>query len=101
MIGGDVVVKHTVCFKLKKGEDIDYAVALLRTMKGKVPAVVDLEVGKDFLHSERSYDIILTVILKDRKALDEYQEDAYHCEVIKAHMHKVRESSVAIDVEID
>ncbi len=95
------MVKHTVCFKLKKGEDVDYAVELLRSMKGKVPTIIDIEVGKDFLHSERSYDIILTVTLKDRVALDEYQKDEYHCEVIKKHMHKVRESSVAIDVEVD
>ena len=95
------MVKHTVCFKLKKGEDVDFAVNLLRSMKGKVPTVLDMEVGKDFLHSERSYDIILTILLKDRLALEEYQKDPYHCEVIKTHMHKVRESSVAIDVELD
>ena len=95
------MVKHTVCFKLKKGEDALYAVELLKTMKGKGPTVIDLEAGVDFLHSERSYDIILTVTLKDREALEEYQKDPYHCDVIKKHMHKVRESSVAVDVEID
>ena len=95
------MVKHTVCFKLKKGEDVDYAVNLLRTMKGKVPSVIDLEAGKDFLHSNRSYDIILTVTLKDRSALEEYQADPYHCEVIKTHMHKVRESSIAVDIEVE
>ncbi len=94
------MVKHTVCFKLKQGEDALYAVELLRTMKGKVPTVIDLEAGVDFLHSERSYDIILTVTLKDRDALEEYQQDPYHCEVIKKHMHKVRESSVAVDIEV-
>ncbi len=94
------MVKHTVCFKLKEGEDAVYAVQLLKTMREKVPTVIDLEAGVDFLHSERSYDIILTVTLKDKKALEEYQNDPYHCEVIKTHMHKVRESSVAIDIEI-
>jgi hypothetical protein len=58
-----------------------------------------MEVGKDFLHSQRSYDIILIVTLKDREALDSYQSNKYHCEVIKTHMHKVRESSVAVDYE--
>ncbi len=95
------MVKHTVCFKLKKGEDASYAVELLKSMKGKVPTVIDLEAGVDFLHSERSYDIILTVTLQNREALEEYQKDPYHCNVIKTHMHKVRESSVAVDVEID
>lgn len=94
------MVKHTVCFKLKKGESAKEAVDLLKTMKGKVPEVLDLEAGEDFLHSERSYDVILTVTLKDREALESYQKDPYHCEVIKKHMHKVRESSIAVDIEI-
>ena len=93
------MIKHVVCFKLKEGEDVDFAVNLLLSMKGKVDEIIDMEVGKDFLHSQRSYDIILIVTLKDREALDSYQSNEYHCEVIKTHMHKVRESSVAVDYE--
>lgn len=93
------MIKHVVCFKLKEGEDVDFAVNLLLSMKGKVEEIIDMEVGKDFLHSQRSYDIILIVTLKDREALDSYQSNHYHCEVIKTHMHKVRESSVAVDYE--
>lgn len=93
------MIKHVVCFKLKEGEDVDFAVNLLLSMKGKVEEIIDMEVGKDFLHSQRSYDIILIVTLKDRDALDSYQSNKYHCEVIKTHMHKVRESSVAVDYE--
>lgn len=94
------MIKHIVCFKLKQGEDIKKAADILRSMKGKVPTVIDMEVGEDFLKSSRSYDIILQVTLKDRSALDEYQNDAYHCSVVKEYMHKVRESSVAVDYEI-
>ena len=36
-----------------------------------------------------------------QEALEEYQKDSYHCSVVKTHMHKVRESSVAIDFEIE
>jgi hypothetical protein len=42
----------------------------------------------------------LEVVLKDKNALDEYQKDEYHCSIVKAHMHKVRESSIAVDYEI-
>lgn len=91
------MIKHVVCFKLKEGEDIDLAVDVLRSMKGKVPQIIEIEVGKDFLKSERSYDIILTVLLKDEKALEEYQKDQYHCSVVKPHMHKVRSGSIAVD----
>ncbi len=94
------MIKHVVCFKLKDctKEKAEEARDLLLTMKGKVPEVLDLFAGVDFLHSERSYDVILEVTLQDREALDRYQNDPYHCGVIKKHMHAVRESSIAIDV---
>lgn len=93
------MIKHVVCFKLKKGEDIDKAVEILNSMNGKISVIESLSAHKDFLKSERSYDIILEVVLKDKNALDEYQKDKYHCEVVKTHMHKVRESSIAVDYE--
>ena len=93
------MIKHIVCFKLKEGEDVHKAVEVLRSMKGNVPTALEIEVGEDFLKSERSYDIILQVTLKDREALDEYQNDPYHCSVVKKHMHAVRLSSVAVDYE--
>ena len=94
------MIKHIVCFKLKEGESVDKAIEVLKSMEGNVPSALKIEVGKDFLHSTRSYDIILQVTLKDRKALDEYQNYPYHCSVVKTHMHAVRESSVAVDYDI-
>ena len=94
------MIKHIVCFKLKEGEDVHKAAEVLRSMQGNVPTALEIEVGEDFLKSERSYDIILQVTLKDRAALDEYQNDPYHCSVVKKHMHAVRLSSVAVDYEI-
>ena len=45
--------------------------------------VREIEVGADFLKSARSYDIILQVTLDDVQALDAYQEDPYHVDVVK------------------
>lgn len=94
------MIKHVVCFKLKEDADKNQTAEILKSMKDKVPTVLDLEVGVDFLNSERSYDIILIVTLKDREALNEYQNDEYHCSVVKKYMHAVRTSSVAVDFEI-
>ena len=94
------MIKHIVCFKLKEGEDVNKAKEVLLSMKGNVPLIRDIEVGVDILHSERSYDLILSVVLDDMKALEEYQNDAYHVNIVKTHMHKVRSASVAIDFEI-
>ena len=93
------MVKHIVCFKLKNNtpEECEKAAEVLRSMEGNVPQLRGIEVGVDFLHSERSYDVMLTVLLDDEKALRDYQNDPYHVSVVKKHMHAVRESSVAID----
>lgn len=96
------MVKHTVCFKLKDNspEECNKAAQILRSMDGNVELLRGIEVGVDFLHSPRSYDIILQVLLDDEKALEEYQNDEYHCSVVKKHMHSVAESSVAIDFKL-
>ncbi|WP_456068735.1 Dabb family protein [Eubacterium sp.] len=96
------MIKHTVCFKLKDNspEECNKAAQILRSMDGNVKLLRGIEVGVDFLHSPRSYDIILQVLLDDEKALEEYQNDEYHCSVVKKHMHSVAESSVAIDFKL-
>ena len=96
------MIKHIVCFKLKDNSEAEVkkAADILLSMQGNVSLLRGIEVGVDFLHSPRSYDIILQVLLDDEKALDDYQNDAYHCSVVKKHMHAVAESSVAIDYYI-
>ncbi|MDE5973217.1 MAG: Dabb family protein [Eubacterium sp.] len=93
------MIKHIVCFKLKdnSAENCTETAEILKSMKGNVPTLLDIEVGVDFLHSQRSYDIILQVTLESADKLDEYQNDPYHCNVVKKHMHSVMESSVAVD----
>lgn len=94
------MIKHVVCFKLKEGESQKKAKEVLLSMKGNVPLLKGIEVGTDFLHSDRSYDVILSVVLENREKLEEYQKDAYHCNVVKKHMHSVAEKSISIDYEI-
>lgn len=91
------MIKHIVCFKLNEGESAEKAKEVLLSMKGNVPLLRDIEVGIDELHSPRSYDVILTVLLDDMQALDDYQVDEYHVNVVKKHMHAVTKQSVAID----
>lgn len=97
------MIKHIVCFKLKNNspEECEKAREVLLSMRGKVPQLRGIEVGVDFLHSERSYDIILETLLDDEAALESYQNDSYHCSVVKKHMHAVRESSVAVDYFVE
>lgn len=96
------MIKHIVCFKLSDPtpENCNEAARVLRSMQGNVPELLDIEVGVDFLHSERSFDVILQVTLQDRAALDRYQNAPYHVNVVKKHMHAVRKTSVAVDYEL-
>lgn len=93
------MIKHIVCFKLKDNskENCEKTRDILLSMEGNVPMLKGIEVGVDFLHSDRSYDIILQVLLDSPEELEAYQNDPYHCGVVKKHMHAVREASVAVD----
>ena len=96
------MIRHIVCFKLREPtpEVLVEARRVLLSMVGQVEEIRDIEVGIDFLHSERSYDLILQVTLDDKTALDRYQAHPYHVGVVKKHMHAIRETSVAVDYEI-
>ena len=94
------MIKHSVCFKLNDGESPEKAKEVLLSMQGNVPMIKNIEVGVDKLHSSRSYDVILSVVLEDMQALELYQQDNYHCEVVKKHMHAVTKNSIAIDYDI-
>ncbi len=71
------MIKHVVCFKLKndsielrkKTKDI------LLSMQGRVPMLLDLKVGVDFLSSTRSYDIILETYFNNKEDLENYQNE--------------------------
>ena len=95
------MIRHIVMFWLKdkSPENIEATAAKLRSMKGKIEGMKDLEVGVDFLHSERSCDICLTTLFETREALDAYRTHPVHLPV-QAHMHAVREKSCAADYEV-
>lgn len=96
------MIKHVVCFKLIDNslENCNKTKDILLSMKGNVKMLVDVKVGIDFLHSARSYDIILETFFLTKQDLDDYQNDEYHCNIVKKHMHANASSSIAIDYEI-
>lgn len=94
------MITHIVLFKLKDRtpESIARTAEVLRSMDGKIDVLRQIEVGTDFLHSERSYDIALTTKFDSMEALQAYQVHPVHQPVID-HMASVRESSVSVDYE--
>lgn len=95
------MVKHIVCFKLSDPtpENCRKAAEVLMSMKGNIDYLREIEVGVDFLHSARSFDVILSVVVDSKEALEVYQQDKYHCDVVKTYMRAVTEKSVTVDFE--
>ncbi len=96
------MLKHIVLFKLKDPTAETFAAAkqMLLSMKGRVKEIIDIEVGIDLLHTERSYDIALSVTLQDLAALAAYQKDAYHDGEVRQYMRSIAQSSVIADYEM-
>lgn len=95
------MIRHIVMFKIKDEfrDEIPQLVKNFYGMKGKIEGMVSLEAGADFLHSERSYDLALITVFRDRAAFEAYQTHPAHLPV-KKRMHEVRQTSVACDFEM-
>lgn len=95
------MIKHVVCYKLKeRTEKAKQAVkAMFLSMEDKIPEIKELQVGLDFLNSERSYDVILEIVFETREAMNSYQKHPYHVSTVKPFMASARETSVSVDYE--
>lgn len=96
------MIRHIVCFKLTDNTPEKCAEArnVLLSMRHQVPTAQHIEVFVDELHSPRSFDLMLQVDLLSFADLERYQNDRYHCDVVKKQMHVVAERSIALDFEL-
>lgn len=94
------MVLHLVVFHFKDEakSQLDEAVKVLREMAGRVEVVRDLKVGRDFVHSGRSWDLGLAVTLDDRRALEVYNDHPEHLPV-KQFLGALYDQAVAVDFE--
>ena len=96
------MIKHIVCYKLKDPsiEGKQKVKENFMKMKEEINLFIDLQVGLDFLQSERSYDVVLEITFKDLETMNEYQKHLYHVNVVKPFMKEARIASVSVDYEI-
>lgn len=95
------MIRHVVFFKFKAGlsaEDKQGFFRSLQELPERVPGIMALEVGEDFMRSPRSYDVALIETFADRAALDHYSSHLSHLPVI-ARAREICESIVAVDFE--
>jgi len=76
------MIKHIVMWKLKDKADAAEIKARLEALGGRIPGLLHIEVGIDFLASEQSADVVLVAELESRTALDAYQNHPEHQVVV-------------------
>ena len=97
----EVMVVHIVMFSFKdehKEANIAKVKEMLEALPGKIETLRSMEVGIDFLHSERSMDMVLTAAFDDRAGLDAYRIHPAHREVV-AFIKDVTVQSRVVDYE--
>jgi hypothetical protein len=77
------MIKHIVFFKHERFEELkDELVDKLKSLKQNIEYIIDLEVGIDFMKSERSFNACLLVVLDNKDDLAKYAKDPAHLPVI-------------------
>ena len=79
--------------------EADKIAPMLKALEGTIEGLISMEVGRDFMHSGRSYDLGLVAKLRDRKALALYADDPEHVRV-KEYIKTVMVNSVSVDFEV-
>ena len=95
------MVKHIVMFKLteKTPQNMELAIDSLRSLENKIETLKFIEIGTDFLESDRSYDIVLTAHFENLEGLKTYSSHENHLPVVKI-MRSLCSSSVVVDYEL-
>lgn len=96
------MIKHIVMFKLaeKNPENLGQAIAALNSLQGNIETLKFIEIGSDFLGSERSYDIVLTAFFDNREGLKAYAGHKNHLPVVEK-MRSLCSSSIVVDYETE
>ena len=82
---GPTMIKHVVMFAFKPEcqGDLGEAKKRLEALVGKVPELRSMEVGLNFLPSERAMDLVLTSVVEDERGLEAYRVHPAHQEVVE------------------
>ena len=97
------MVRHIVVWKFRdfaegatRAENLKRAKALLKMLKGRIPAIRRFEVGIDVSQSDQSYDLVLNSEFADTRSLEEYRVHPDHLRVVE-FLRKVHEGRVVVD----
>ena len=94
------MIKRISLFKLKRpnSADLHTAAAALCSMKGAIPALLDIEVGVNLSQSDAAYDLVLNMTFKDVASLRQFEQDPFHL-AVKKTMIQLKQNRVVVDYE--
>lgn len=93
------MIKHIVLFKFENpAENIPIVRDSLYALVDKIPEIQHMQIGADFLHSGRSYDMALLVDFKSRADLEVYDRHPDHAKA-RVYIHAHRLDSKTVDFE--
>lgn len=92
---------HVVLFKLAEPSPAaaDALVARLRSLDGQIPELQQMEVGRNVVHSGRSYDVALITRFAGLAEMQAYQVHPAHVAVVET-IRAVTSASVVVDFEL-
>lgn len=100
------MIKHIVIWKLKefsngcgREENAKLIQSRIEALKGKIPGMINLEVGVDFSRTDMSGDVVLYSEFESREALDAYQIHPEHKKIMPFIL-EVREERHIVDYEV-
>lgn len=77
------MIRHLVFFKHPDALKVKQLRDMLEVLEEKIDFLLDFEVGVDFLHSARSYDLSLIVTLPSKESLEEYANHFEHIPIVE------------------
>ena len=94
------MVVHMVSFKYKAGATASARADHRVKLKGlaDIDGILDFKMGEDIVRSPRSYDTGLSILFRDRAALDSYATNPRHIPVAQLG-RDLSDSIVAVDFE--
>lgn len=95
------MIVHIVMFAFKeenRQENLQKTKVMLEALVDKIPSLLSMEVGLDFMQSERSFDLVLTSTFEDKEGLSTYATHPAHLEVV-SFIKEVTETAKVVDYE--
>lgn len=99
------MIKHIVFWKLKeeanglsKQQNAEAIKQKLEDLQGKIPGLLSIEVGFDFLHSPESADVVLYSTFESKEALDVYANHPLH-KAVMPFIAEARSERRVVDYE--